>query len=341
MSDSREIFVHTHWNQLHPTIRDSLTKGNMSLDNGRLLASIPTDEQLRFFGAAIILTDGAFKEYFELQGVNISNIQDYLSNFADLFHENIIKLIANGSIPLVNATILSTKLPKEKQILFTNAACNFNPDLLNKSIDEYKKHVNLDKVLKRLTSNFHPEIADLIDQGLIPFNNSIILHKLPKEVQIKYKYQAQTFNAEALNNYIKTGKLTPVNFDEAKKKINPVITPEELAKKLGYPDNYFKHLLKDSKKSNLIDKNILIIAHNDKAYWFLVPLSRLGDIDIDALNGCSLCNNEVPNKIKNNIYNLFGRLGLINYNQEVIDDLKDCLNPIPPFMVDDILHISM
>jgi hypothetical protein len=166
--------------------------------------------------------------------------------------------------------------------------------------------VDTRNLLKNHNANpFHPEIANLIEYRKISKYNAAILAQIPPNVQLAFRKDAMMLNSKELETAIQR------DF-----------------------------------KTTLI-KNILVIAKDEIVYYALVPLSELlkelPHLDINAVNGCSLEDDKIPENIRDDVVTLFERLGIIEYNPDgsITDDLKKYINPVPPFQVDDILSISL
>jgi hypothetical protein len=164
--------------------------------------------------------------------------------------------------------------------------------------------MSLQELLRNHNANpFHPEIADLIDARMISVYNAAILATVPRDLQLNFRKEAMELNSKELEACI---------------------------------NNRFK--------SNLtLDKYILVMAKDDIVYYALVPLSKLKNVDIHALNGCCLTDEKTPDDLADHVLNLFHRLGIIEDGPDttITDDLKKYREPIPPFKVDDILSISL
>ncbi len=98
--------------------------------------------------------------------------------------------------------------------------------------------------------------------------------------------------------------------------------------------------IKESQK--LAIKNIFLIAKEERIHYALVPENKL-NFDHHEFNGCTISDGKSPCEIRDGIITVFQRLGIIpiNIGEAITTDLKEYLNPIPPFQVDDICSISL
>jgi hypothetical protein len=169
---------------------------------------------------------------------------------------------------------------------------------------------------QNLSSNFHPEIAKLIDRGRINSQNAAILNKIPIDKQCRFIDVAQWYNEEMFNLMVNA-------FLEGESSFN-----------LYYPKN--KEIISP-------DKKVLFVIKEKINHWALIPQSKINHLDLNEFNGCSLGDKKTPSHLKDEIITLAQRLGIIHItiDEEVKADLKEYLNPTPPFQIDELCWISL
>jgi hypothetical protein len=91
------------------------------------------------------------------------------------------------------------------------------------------------------------------------------------------------------------------------------------------------------------DENVLFLLKEETIHIALIPLSKLNGFDIHSINGCYLTDDNLDNKIKDQIVTLFQRCGLVPIlgYEKITTDLKEYLYPTPPFIVNDVCSISL